>query len=65
MIPRVLDTDDYKELSLPGVGEWLVEVDTAGWAEPWEQLSSRILDGFTAIAKDVSFWRGQCSCRQS
>ena len=53
VIPRVLNTDDYKDLSLPELANGLVEVDTAGWAEPWEQLSSRILDGFTAIAKDV------------
>ena len=31
----------------------LVEVDTAGWAEPWDKLSGRILEGFEAIAKDV------------
>ena len=53
VIPRVLDTDDYKELSLPDLANGLVEVDTAGWAEPWEQLSGRILEGFTAIAQDV------------
>ena len=53
VIPRVLDTDDYKELSLPDLANGLVEVDTAGWAEPWEQLGGRILEGFTAIAQDV------------
>lgn len=53
VIPRVLDADDYKELSLPDLANGLVEVDTAGWAEPWEQLSGRILEGFTAIAQDV------------
>lgn len=53
VIPRVLKTDDYKELSLPDLANGLVEVDTAGWAEPWDKLSSRILEGFEAIAKDV------------
>ena len=53
VIPRVLDTDDYKELSLPDLANGLVEVDTAGWAEPWEQLGGRILEGVTAIAQDV------------
>ena len=53
VIPRVLKTDDYKELSLPDLANSLVEVDTAGWAEPWDKLSSRILEGFEAIAKDV------------
>ena len=53
VIPRVLNTDDYKELSLPELANGLVEVDTAGWAEPWDKLSGRILEGFKAIAKDV------------
>ena len=53
VIPRVLKTDDYKELSLPDLANGLVEVDTAGWAEPWDKLSDRILEGFEAIAKDV------------
>ena len=53
VIPRVLNTDDYKELSLPELANGLVEVDTAGWAEPWDKLSGRILEGFEAIAKDV------------
>ena len=43
VIPRVLKTDDYKELSLPDLANGLVEVDTAGWAEPWDKLSGRIL----------------------
>ena len=53
VIPRVLKTDDYKELGLPDLANGLVEVDTAGWAEPWDKLSGRILEGFEAIAKDV------------
>ena len=28
-------------------------MDTAGWAEPWEVLKKRIIEGFTAIAEDV------------
>ena len=28
-------------------------MDTANWAEPWEVLKSRILEGFEAIAKEV------------
>ena len=47
------DTDNYKELTFPELADGLVEVDTAGWAEPWEQLSGRILAGFTAIAQEV------------
>lgn len=53
VIPRVRDTDNYKDLTFPELADGLVEVDTAGWAEPWEQLSGRILAGFTAIAQEV------------
>ena len=28
-------------------------MDTTGWAESWSTLSSRILEGFEAIAKEV------------
>ena len=38
----------YAELA-----EGLVEVDTAGWAEGWEKLSSRIKEGFESIAKEM------------
>ena len=31
----------------------ICQVDTAGWAEPWEVLKERILEGFEAIAKEV------------
>ena len=53
VIPRVLDVEDYKKLTLQELADGLVEVDTAGWAEPWEKLSGRIIDGFTAIAQEV------------
>ena len=53
VIPRVLDVEDYKKLSLQELADGLVEVDTAGWSETWEQLSGHILEGFAAIAKDV------------
>ena len=39
VIPRVLDVEDYKKLTLQELADGLVEVDTAGWAEPWEKLS--------------------------
>lgn len=42
VIPRVLKTDDFKGASLPDLANGLVEVDTAGWAEPWDKLSDRI-----------------------
>ena len=53
VLPRVLRVDDFHHLSLMELAEGIVEVDTAGWAESWETLRDRILDGFTTIAKDV------------
>ena len=53
VLPR---TDAYKgksaeELTSEDIAKGLLEVDTAGWAEPWEVLSKRILDGFFDAAK--------------
>ena len=53
VLPRVFRVDDFHHLSLMELAEGIVVVDTAGWAESWETLRDRILDGFTAIAKDV------------
>ena len=53
VLPRVFRVDDFHHLSLMELAEGIVEVDTASWAESWETLRDRILDGFTAIAKDV------------
>ena len=53
VLPRVFRVDDFHHLSLMELAEGIVEVDTAGWAESWETLRDRILDGFTVIAKDV------------
>ncbi|MEW4354498.1 histidine phosphatase family protein [Streptococcus pneumoniae] len=53
LIPRVFHVDHVHQLSYAELAEGLVEVDTAGWAESWETLSGRILEGFTAIAKAV------------
>ena len=53
VIPRVLDTDNYKDLTLAELADGIYEVDTAGWAEPWSVLSERIVAGFTKIAEEV------------
>lgn len=53
VLPRVFRVNDFHHLSLMELAEGIVEVDTAGWAESWETLRDRILDGFTTIAKDV------------
>ena len=53
VVPRVLDVEDYKTLTLEDLANGICQVDTANWAEPWEVLKSRILEGFEAIAKEV------------
>ena len=53
VVPRVLDVEDYKKLTLEELANGIYQVDTAGWAEPWEVLKERILEGFEAIAKEV------------
>ncbi|RLY02783.1 histidine phosphatase family protein [Streptococcus hillyeri] len=52
ILPRIFNRS-HKELSYQEMAEGIYEADTAGWAETWEQLSGRILDGFTSIAKQV------------
>ncbi|MDR1605683.1 MAG: phosphoglycerate mutase family protein [Streptococcaceae bacterium] len=53
VLPR---TDAYHgkkqaDLTYQDIANGLLEVDTAGWAEPWEVLSKRILDGFFDAAQ--------------
>lgn len=44
---------DLHDVSYPDLAQSMVDVDTAGWAEPWEVLRGRIMEGFTAIAEEV------------
>ena len=53
VMPRVFNVEHVHQLSYPEFAEGLVEVDTAGWAESWEQLSGRIWTGFSDIAKEI------------
>lgn len=53
VLPRVFKVDDFHQLSLMELAEGIVEVDTTGWAESWGTLSSRIKEGFEAIAKEL------------
>ena len=46
VVPRVLDVEDYKTLSLEDLANGICQVDTANWAEPWEVLKGRILERF-------------------
>ena len=58
VMPRVFNVEHVHQLSYPELAEGLVEVDTAGWAEPWEQLSNRIWTGFSDIAKEIEAFGG-------
>ena len=53
VLPRVFKVDDFHQLSLMELAEGIVEVDTTGWAESWGTLSSRIKEGFEAVAKEI------------
>lgn len=53
VMPHVFNVEHVHQLSYPELAEGLVEVDTAGWAESWEQLSGRIWTGFSDIAKEI------------
>ena len=44
---------DLHEVTYPELAQGILDVDTAGWAEPWEVLRKRILEGFTAIAENL------------
>ncbi len=52
VLPRVFDKDMTK-LTYQEMAAGIYQVDTAGWAETWEVLSSRILEGFTSIAEKI------------
>ena len=55
MLPRtdVFQGKDLHEVTYPELAQGILDVDTAGWAEPWEVLRKRILEGFTAIAENL------------
>lgn len=53
IMPRIFNVEHVHQLTLAEMAEGLVEIDTAGWAEGWEKLSSRILEGFTEIAQNL------------
>ena len=44
---------DLHEVTYPELAQGILDVDTAGWAEPWEVLRKRILEGFIAIAENL------------
>lgn len=45
--------ENMRDVPYSELAESIVEVDTANWAEPWDVLKKRILDGFEAIALSI------------
>jgi probable phosphoglycerate mutase len=45
---------DLKDLDYKVIADGLMEVDTAGWAEPWEKIRARIMEGFEDMAHAVA-----------
>ena len=52
VLPRVF-VENGEEQSFEAIANAIYEVDTAGWAETWETLSGRILNGFSDMAKEA------------
>lgn len=44
---------ELHEVTYPELAQGILDVDTAGWAESWEVLRKRIIEGFTAIAENL------------
>lgn len=53
LLPRILDEVSDEKSSTKDLANAIYDVDTAGWAETWEELSTRILEGFHDIAKEA------------
>lgn len=55
VLPRteVLAGRSMADVSYEEIATAICQVDTAGWAEPWEVLKDRILSGFTDIARQI------------
>ena len=53
VLPRITGVTDARDFTFPQIAAGIYEADTAGWAETWDQLSSRILDGFMSIAREL------------
>ncbi|MDR3156651.1 MAG: phosphoglycerate mutase family protein [Lactobacillales bacterium] len=45
---------DLKNLTYQEIADGLIEIDTAGWAQPWSVISERILTGFENCVQAVA-----------
>ena len=53
VLPRISGIVDATTMSFEEIANGIVQADTANWAESWEVLSGRILDGFASIARKI------------
>ena len=53
VLPRISGIVDASTMSFEEIANGIVQADTANWAESWEVLSGRILDGFASIARKI------------
>ncbi|TCD45731.1 histidine phosphatase family protein [Streptococcus sp. X16XC17] len=53
VLPRINGIAEGSGMTFEEIANGIYEADSAKWAETWEQLSGRILDGFTTIAQDL------------
>lgn len=53
VLPRISGIVDADNMTFEEIAKGVYESDSAKWAETWEQLSGRILDGFTTIAQNL------------
>ena len=53
VLPRISGIVDATTMSFEEIANGIVQADTANWAESWEVLSGRILDGFSSIARKI------------
>ena len=53
VLPRISGIVDATTISFEDIANGIVQADTANWAESWEVLSGRILDGFASIARKI------------
>ena len=53
VLPRISGIVDATTMSFEDIANGIVQADTANWAESWEVLSGRILDGFASIARKI------------
>lgn len=53
VLPRISGVVNADKMSFAEIAAGIHEADTAGWSEPWEVLSQRILTGFESIAQEL------------